>query len=360
MVEDLDRWRAGGRRAAVARVVAVEGSAPRALGTALAVSEDGEVAGSLAGGCVEAAVVEEALDLLARRGPARCRSFGPLEDGPFAVGLSCGGAVEVLVQEVDWEVHRALAEALATGRPVALVTQVRGPLPGSALVIGPHGRLAGGLGHPRLDSIAGADALNALVLRRTHTQTYGPQGERPLEDVTVFVEPFARPPRLVIVGAVDYTAALSRAAAGLGYRVIVCDPRPVFATPRRFPAASQVVVDWPDRYLTAGAGRFGPADAVCVLTHDDRLDGPALAAALRAPVGYVGALGSRATQARRLAYLKDAGLGDGALARLYAPIGLDIGARTPEETAIAICAEIIAVRSGRTVPSLRDGAGPIH
>jgi len=179
--------------------------------------------------------------------------------------------------------------------------------------------------------------------------------------VAVFVESFAPPPRMIVFGAVDFTAALVRVAKVLGYRVTVCDARPVFATAQRFPQADEVVVDWPDRHLAKVGADLGPRDAVCVLTHDPKFDVPALVAALETDVGYLGAMGSRRTHADRVARLREAGVGDDALARVMAPIGLDLGARTPEETAVSICAEIIALHTDRrAVPSLRDTEGPIH
>ncbi len=192
------------------------------------------------------------------------------------------------------------------------------------------------------------------------TRHYGRHGEAREREVSVFIESFAPPPTMIIFGAVDFTAALARVAKILGYRVTVCDARPVFATQSRFPMADEVVVDWPDRYLAKVGADLGPRDAVCVLTHDPKFDVPAIVAALETKVGYLGAMGSRKTHGERVARLREAGVDDEGLARVMAPIGLDIGARTPEETAVSICAEIIALRTGRRAPSLRDADGPIH
>jgi xanthine dehydrogenase accessory factor len=189
---------------------------------------------------------------------------------------------------------------------------------------------------------------------------YGPCGEARQDDVTVFIEAFGPPPRMLIFGAVDFTGALARTAKVLGYHVTVCDARAVFATKARFPVADEVVVDWPDRLLAAVGAELGPRDAVCVLTHDHKFDVPAIKAALATGAGYVGAMGSRRTHAERLERLRAEGVTDDQLARLMAPIGLDIGARTPEETAVAVCAEIIALRTGRPAQHLKGGAGPIH
>jgi len=219
----------------------------------------------------------------------------------------------------------------------------------------------GSLGDPDLDRVVTRDVLAAIASGLTVTRHYGPHGEARQMEVEVFIEVFAPPPRMIIFGAVDFTAALASAGKLLGYHVVVCDARAVFATPERFPMADEVVVEWPDRYLERVGADLGPRDAVCVLTHDTKFDVPAVLAALRTGVGYLGAMGSRRTHDERRKRLIDAGADPAELAnRLMSPIGLDIGARTPEETAIAICAEIIASRTGIAVPSLRRGEGPIH
>jgi xanthine dehydrogenase accessory factor len=194
----------------------------------------------------------------------------------------------------------------------------------------------------------------------TSTRHYGVHGEAREREVSVFIESFALPPRMIIFGAVDFTAALAKVAKILGYRVTVCDARAVFATVLRFPMADEVVNDWPDRYLAKVGDELGPRDAVCVLTHDHKFDVPAIAGAVKTAVGYLGAMGSRRTHEQRKERLRDAGLTDVEIERVMSPIGLDIGARTPEETAVAICAEVIALRTGRRAQSLRDTAGPIH
>ena len=204
------------------------------------------------------------------------------------------------------------------------------------------------------------DSLGELEAGRSGTRHYGPRGEARQQDLSVFIESFAPPPHLVIFGAVDFTAALLRVAKLLGYRVTVCDARAVFATRQRFPLADEVVVDWPNRYLEKVGPELGRRDAVCVLTHDAKFDVPALVAAMGTRAGYIGAMGSRRTHAARVERLREAGVGDDDLARIMSPIGLDLGARTPEETAISICAEIIALRTGRRPPSLRDAEGPVH
>jgi xanthine dehydrogenase accessory factor len=253
-----------------------------------------------------------------------------------------------------------LRDALRAHEPVALATIVAGPHIGAKLLVRPAGAPEGSLGDADLDRVVARDALGELAAGITSTRHYGAHGEAREETVTVFIESFVLPPRMVIFGAVDFTAALTRVAKVLGYRVTVCDARAVFATVQRFPAADEVVNDWPDRYLAKIGDELGPRDVVCVLTHDHKFDVPAIAAAVKTNVGYIGAMGSRRTHEGRATRLREHGLSDAEIARVMSPIGLDVGARTPEETAVAICAEIIARRTGRRVASLRDTSGPIH
>lgn len=364
LIADLDRWRAEGRRAVVARVVDIDGSGPRLPGAAMAVADDGEVSGSVSGGCVEGAVVAEALDLL-DRGDRRLVSFGYSDDEAFAVGLTCGGTVHLFLEPVDWSASEGLLDVwrddVRAERPVALATVVEGPGLGATTLVGPGRDPLGTLGDADLDRVVARDALGELASGRTGVRHYGPHGEARERDVAVFVESWAPPPSLVIFGAVDFTAALVRVGKVLGYRVTVCDAREVFATPRRFPDADEVVVDWPHRLLERIGSTLGPRDAVCVLTHDHKFDVPAIIAALGTDVGYLGAMGSRRTAEERLARLAAEGADmDAVAARLHAPIGLDLGGRTPEETAVAIVAEIIATRTGRPTASLRSTRGSIH
>jgi len=260
------------------------------------------------------------------------------------------------------ELFDVLAGALRASEPVALAEVVEGPEAqlGAKLLIRPGAPPVGTLGNADLDRVVVRDALGELAAGLTTTRHYGPNGEARQREVSVFVESFAPPPRMVIFGAVDFTAALARVAKVLGYHVTVCDARPVFATRARFPMADEVVVDWPDRHLAKIGDALGPRDAVCVLTHDPKFDVPAIVAALATGVGYLGAMGSRRTHLERVDRLREAGVAESGLARVMAPIGLDLGARTPEETAVSICAEIIALRTGRRAPSLRDADGPIH
>jgi xanthine dehydrogenase accessory factor len=259
-------------------------------------------------------------------------------------------------------IYERLSEALRLGHPVALVTVIEGPNRGSKLLVEEDGSSLGSAGDPDLDRVVIRDAVGELAAGITSVRHYGEHGEAREEAVAAFVESFAPPPRMVIFGAVDFTAALARVAKVLGYHVTVCDAREVFATRKRFPMADEIVVDWPDRHLATIGDGLGPRDAVCVLTHDAKFDVPAIMSALKTKVGYLGAMGSRRTHADRVERLRSEGIDEASLARLMAPIGLDIGARTPEETAISICAEIIALRTGRAhlVAPLRDASGSIH
>ncbi|MER6139689.1 XdhC/CoxI family protein [Streptomyces sparsogenes] len=361
---ELHRWCEEGRDFAVATVVSVGGSAPRQPGAALAVDGAGTAVGSVSGGCVEGAVYDLCQDAL-RTGRAVRESFGYSDEDAFAVGLTCGGTIDILVTPVsaaDTGLRPVLATALsaaAHGRPAALVRIVAGPagLLGRALLVRPDGSYEGSLG-PALDRTAADEARALLEAGRTATVGVGADGGRCGEPLTLLVESAVPPPRMIVFGAVDFAGALVRIGKFLGYHVTVCDARPVFATARRFPEADEVVVEWPHRYLDATE-----ADArtvLCVLTHDAKFDIPLLERALRRPLAYVGAMGSRRTHEDRLRRLREAGLGDLELARLRSPIGLDLGARTPEETALSIASEIVATRRGGSGTPLAGARTPIH
>jgi xanthine dehydrogenase accessory factor len=266
------------------------------------------------------------------------------------------------------ELYDELQQALRAAEPVAVATVIVGPAGqlGCTMLVRPGASpgdravVVGSLNQSDLDRVVERDALGELQVGRSGTRHYGPEGQARGTELSVFIESFAPPPRMIIFGAVDFTAALGRVAKVLGYRVTVCDPRPVFATAHRFPMADEIVVDWPNRYLEKIVPGLGPRDAACVLTHDAKLDVPAIVALLGTDVGYLGVMGNRRTHTDRIARLEEAGVTDRGLARLMAPIGLDIGSRTPEETAVSICAEIIALRTGHEALSLRDRRGPIH
>ncbi|WGL51651.1 XdhC family protein [Nocardioides sp. BP30] len=365
--ELTQRWRAG-ETVALATVVGTFSSAPRPPGSSMLVCADGAVAGSVSGGCVEGAVYELAQEVR-ESGTPLLRRYGVSDEEAFAVGLTCGGIIDVWVERVDRASFPELAEVAAdveAGRPVAVATVIEHPDPqrlGRRLVVRPDREPAGTLGSARVDDAVDDDVLGLLASGSSATLTYGPDGERRGEGMRVFVWTAAPRPRMLVFGAIDFAAAVASVGAFLGYRVTVCDARPVFATPRRFPDADEVVVDWPHRYLAAEseAGRIDSRTVVTVLTHDPKFDVPLLAVALRLPeIGYVGAMGSRRTHEDRLARLREAGLDEDALARLSSPIGLDLGGRTPEETAVSIAAEIIAGRWGGTGRRLQATTGRIH
>lgn len=257
-------------------------------------------------------------------------------------------------------IYESLRDAVSDEAPIALATLIDGPGTGAKLLVRPDGSIEGTLGNPDLDRVVSRDATGELAAGRSGIRHYGAHGEAREGAVSVFIESFAAPPKMLIFGAVDFTAALARVAKVLGYRVTVCDAREVFATSARFPMADEVVVDWPDRLLADVGDELGSRDAVCVLTHDAKFDVPAVTAALATDVGYIGVMGSRRTHDDRTARLREAGVDQAGLDRLRSPIGLDIGARTPEETAISIVAEIIGRRTGRDATALSAGEGPIH
>ena len=344
MDDVLDRvlaWRREGRASALATIVAVERKAPRGPGAAMAVSAGGEVAGSLSGGCVEPAVVDAAAGVIGS-GEPRLLSFGIGDDDAFAVGLACGGTIHVFLEPTGaaGEVLDALAAAIAERHAVVLATVLA---PGSSagspaakrLVFEDGSRLSSGsTGDPALDREIDAAAPDVFRV--------GDPERRTLGEADVFLRPFLPPPVVYVVGAVHPAAELSAAAKLAGYRVVVLDPRSPFATAERLPAADEIVREWPNEALAKRS--LGVRDAVCVLTHDLKFDVPALAIALASPAGYVGAMGSKKTQAGRVSRLRELGVSDADLARIHAPIGLAIGAETPGEIALSIVAQIVAER----------------
>ncbi|MFI7102527.1 XdhC family protein [Streptomyces sp. NPDC050161] len=365
IADELARWVAQGRDFAVATVVAVGGSAPRSPGAALAVDGEGTVIGSVSGGCVEGAVYDLCVQALEDGGTVVER-FGYSDEDAFAVGLTCGGVIDILVTPVGAQapVRQVLAAALpaaARGEAAALARVTEGPaeLLGRALLVRADGSYEGGFGgDPELDLAAAGESRALLAAGRTGTCALSESGTRCGVALTLFVESSVPPPRMIVFGAVDFTAALVRTGVFLGYRVTVCDARPVFATRARFPEADEVVVDWPHRYLQRTD--TDSRTVLCVLTHDAKFDIPLLTAALRMPVAFVGAMGSRRTHEDRVRLLADAGVTADELAGLRSPIGLDLGARTPEETALSIAAEIIAARQGGTGAPLTGSRTPIH
>ncbi len=370
----ITKWWEAGESFGLATVTRTYRSAPRDPGAALAVAAAGdhEVVGSVSGGCVEGAVYELSLQVCQTGTPVLQR-YGVSDDDAFAVGLTCGGIIDIFVERVDKASFPGLGEiaaAVERGEPVAVATVISGPGPvGARRVIwgrdmdagagdGWHSGASGTLGSARLDAAVDDDVRGMLAQGLTGIRRYGEHGERRGDDLAVFVNSFAPPPRMLVFGAIDFAAAVARAGKFLGYHVTVCDARKVFATASRFPDADEVVVDWPHRFLAST--EVDTRTVICVLTHDPKFDVPVLEVALRTPAGYIGAMGSRRTHEDRLERLREAGLNQAELSRLRSPIGLDLGARTPEETAVSIAAELIQLRWGGTGQALTDTEGRIH
>jgi len=368
ILADLLRWWEAGDTVGVGTVVGTFRSAPRAPGAAMAVGPDGSAVGSVSGGCVEGAVYELAAGSR-EDGSVHLQRYGVSDDDAFSVGLTCGGIIDIFVETISpasFPEFGVLAAAIAADRPVAVATVVDGAADrlGRHLLVWPEEstEVTGSLGSRRLDDAVTDDARGLLAAGRTGMLTYGPDGQRRGVGLRVFISSFAPAPRMLVFGAIDFAAALARIGSFLGYRVTVCDARPIFATAKRFPLADEVVVDWPHRYLQqqAAAGAIDPRTVVCVLTHDPKFDVPLLELALTLPVAYIGAMGSRRTHDDRMHALRAAGVGESDLGRLSSPIGLDLGARTPEETAISIAAEIIARQWQGGGRPLADLDGAIH
>ncbi|HSK17211.1 MAG TPA: XdhC/CoxI family protein [Gaiellaceae bacterium] len=325
VLETLERWAREGTRAAVATVVAKDRSAPRDPGAALAVSEEGDVAGSVTGGCVEPAVYAEAREVLAG-GPPRLKTYGIADEEAFEVGLPCGGTVHIFVDLLDPALVPPLAEAIRAERPIALQTRISGEAVGEKRLVGPED------GGPAADLLARAETG---ILQTREGQ--------------LFVSSFAPRPNMYVFGAVDHAAAVAEVGRFLGYRVTVCDARAKFATPERFPNVDELVVEWPHTFLESAS--VDERTVICVLTHDHKFDVPLLRVALETSAGYIGAMGSRKTNEDRAERLRAEGVSDEAMARIHAPIGLKIGSRTPEEVAVAVAAQIVQVmRAPRPQP----------
>ena len=375
----ITKWWEADETFGLATVVRTYRSAPRDPGAALAVASAAghEVVGSVSGGCVEGAVYELSLDVCQTGDPV-LQTYGVSDDDAFAVGLTCGGIIDIFVERIDRARFPELGEiasAVERGEPVAVATVIAGPGQiGARRVIwardgaqadqpradadGWHSGASGTLGSGRLDAAVDDDVRGMLAQGLTGVRRYGAHGERRGDELSVFVNSFAPAPRMMVFGAIDFAAAVARVGKFLGYHVTVCDARKVFATASRFPDADEVVVDWPHRFLAAT--EVDARTVICVLTHDPKFDVPLLEVALRTPAGYIGAMGSRRTHDDRLARLREAGLNEEELARLRSPIGLDLGARTPEETAVSIAAELIQLRWGGTGHPLTSTEGRIH
>jgi xanthine dehydrogenase accessory factor len=370
VLADLLAWWRAGETVGMGTVVGTWRSAPRLPGASMLVGPDDSAVGSISGGCVESAVYALAQEVRANGRPV-LRRYGVTDNDTFADGLTCGGILDVFVEKVSQQSFPELAEVAAdvdAGRPVAIATVVAHPdakWVGRRMIIRPaeDSPILGSFGTPRADAAVADDVRGLLAAGKTELLTYGPDGQRRGEGMRVFVASLGPRPRMLVFGAIDFAAAVTRLGSFLGYRVTVCDARPVFATRTRFPDADEVMVDWPHRYLAAevDAGRIDARTVICVLTHDPKFDVPVLQMALRLPqVGYVGAMGSRKTHEERLQRLREAGLTEVEIGRLSSPIGLDLGARTPEETAVSIAAEIIGQRWGGRGSRLTELTGRIH
>lgn len=359
-------WDAG-RTSGLATVVRTFDSAPRPPGASMLVTADGSAVGSVSGGCVEGAVYELATEVTTDGVPRLVR-YGISDDEAFAVGLTCGGILDVFVQPVSrstFEGLDAVRDDIDAARPVGVATVIEHPDArwlGRHVIVRPD-RFESQLPSERASTAIADDTLGLLATGRNATLTYGTDGERLDEGMRIFFDSYAPRPRLIVFGAIDFASALARLGAFLGYRVTVCDARPVFATPARFPDVDEVVVSWPDRYFAeqVALGLIDSRTVVCVLTHDPKFDVPLLELALRGPeLAYIGAMGSRRTHDDRLARLRAAGLTDAELAHLHSPVGLDLGSRTPEETAVSIAAEIISRQWGGSGEPLTLLDGRIH
>ena len=389
MKEILDRieeWLNRGDSVALATLVGARGSSPREPGAVMAVNQAGEVLGSISGGCVEGAVVEEALAAIAD-GQTRLTTYGITDELGLSVGLTCGGTIQVFVESLaknnleksNLQKHNlenvktnniekgdrhlpisAILDAIrqASEKPAAICTMVEGALAGAKIIVTEDAPKIGSFGNSELDRVVERDARGLLAQGLKDLCNYGPNGERRETEVTVFIESFSPPPHLIIFGAVDFTRSLSKLGKMLGYRVTVCDARSRFATKARFPEADEVIAEWPHKYLD-----LAPIDhrtVIAVLTHDPKFDVPALVRAVRTPAAYIGAMGSRRAHADRIRRLQEAGLNETEIARISAPIGLDLGGTTSEETAVSIMAEVIALKNGRSGQRLCENQNPIH
>jgi xanthine dehydrogenase accessory factor len=356
ILETLEQWRAEGQRIAIATVVAVERSAPRGPGATLAVNDRGDVAGSVSGGCVEAAVYEEAQDVLAGGRP-RLVTYGISDEEGIAVGLTCGGTIHIFVELLNADLFDRIAPAIRGQRLIGVATLLDGQYAGAHVVVTPD-EATGTFDSFKLTAAVVAQTRALLATGDTRTCAFGTEGEATLDDVHVFVHSFAPKPRMYIFGAIDFSRAMATIGKYLGYYVVVIDARPVFATKTRIPDADEVVVAWPDEFMERA--EVDERTVLIVLTHDVKFDIPLLRVALHTRAAYIGVMGNRRTHAARVEALRSSGVTEEELARLRAPIGLDLGGQTPEETSVSIAAEVIALRHRRNGKPLSETTGPIH
>lgn len=354
------RWIAEGRKMAVATLVETVGSAPLDPGAMMLVDSNGNIEGSVTGGCIEGALAEEAAELIATGG-SKVLVYGISDDEATGVGLMCGGTVHLFVERLEPHSAVALDEVLTAGldgRAAAMATLLDGQSAGRRLTIVDDVVRGGFEVTELLDRTVERELRGMLEQGMTCLRRYGADGAAMGSDLRVHVQSFNEPPAMVIFGAIDFSVAVAALARELGYTVTIVDARRAFAESSRFANVAEVVVDWPDRYLATR--ELGPRDVVLVFTHDPKFDEPALTAALASGAGYVGALGSRRTQRQRAERLREAGVPDAEIDRIAAPCGLDIGARTPAETAVSVLAEVISLQNARSAERLSESEGPIH
>ena len=351
-------WLDQGRRVVAATLVETLGSAPLDPGAEMLVDDTGRIEGSVTGGCVEGALYEEARSVL-NGAPPRVATYGISDQQAADVGLMCGGTVKVFVHELDdRNALEATRRQIACEEPVALATLLDGKGAGAKMAITAATTIGSFAQGDLLDDNVARDARGFLDEGRSAVRRYSAKGETMGDDLRVAIHAFATPPRMVIFGAIDFSAALARQAKEIGYKATIVDARQAFAQSPRFSEHAEVVISWPDLYLQGE--QLGPRDAILVFTHDAKFDEPALVEAVKTQAGYIGALGSRRTHEDRTARLREAGMSEEGLARINSPCGLDVGARTPAETAIAVLGEILALRSGRRGGRLAEASGPIH
>jgi xanthine dehydrogenase accessory factor len=354
-------WLREGRRVAAGLLASVDGSAPLDVGASVYIDLDGHVEGSITGGCVESAVAQEAMEIMAEEAPPVLRTYGISDELAGTVGLMCGGIVHVFVHELRGEAREvtiAALQAVLDERPAAVATLLDGPDAGAKMLVEPDAHLGSLGGLDLLEKNVAREARGLVRHGRSTIRTFGEDGASLGTGLRVHITAYAEPPRMIIFGAIDFASALAPLAKGVGYRVTIADPREAFLSSARFSTYSDTVRAWPDDVLDGVT--LGPRDAVLVFSHDPKLDVPALTAAFRTDAGYIGALGSRKTTSDREVRLREAGATDEEIARVFAPCGLDIGASTVEETAVAVLGEIIASRGERPGVPLRETEGAIR
>lgn len=360
IINEIEPWFTSGEPFALATVTGTWGSAPRPVGAAMAVSRSGEIIGSVSGGCVEGAVFDSALEVLETEQPQKV-TFGVSDENAFSFGLTCGGTIELFIQIVGQEKFphfQIVYEAIREQRPIAIATLIDGPGVLGSHIIFDHENIYSRVSGIGLDQSIVENGRIILSHGKTATIKLPSANEATTENLSILIESYIPAPKMILFGAIGFAAALARMGKFLGYHVTICDARALFTTRKRFPEADEVIVEWPHRYLSTV--EIDARTVICVLTHDSKFDVPALEMALRSNARYVGALGSRRTHNDRLRRLREIGMTESELARLHSPIGLDLGSKTPEETAVSIAAEIISDLTGASRQPLSEGIDSIH